>query len=148
MKKFFGAQFTAGWIKENWFRAGILITLLSVTILGTYYLFVFVPSSQRAAEESRLNRETEQKIISGYKETCSQMEKANEKGNEDAIQFITNNCNKENDPLSCMKKSIQQSSDALAPTGQAFINECVQNMIEQYGTRPPIDWSAPPHTAN
>ena len=144
-------------IKENWFKIGILFLIILSGCVLSYYLMVFEPAKDEAIREANYQKETEihavlntqkqteekekavinQKndTIARYRETCSGYEKKNSQNVDNALNAIRISCNKEDDPVKCMTQGSQSVMDSLGvDTGSDYIQTCVENMIKKYGT--------------
>lgn len=58
------------WLKENWFRAGILITILAAVFSVGYYYVIFLPQK----EQARINQQKQEQIEKELKEDAEKAE--------------------------------------------------------------------------
>ncbi len=49
-------------LKDNWFKLGILVVLIIIALSTAYYFVIFIPNNENAKIEQK-NREAEQKIL-------------------------------------------------------------------------------------
>ena len=126
------------WLKQNWLK--LMLLFVAIGILG-YYLFVFSPlveentrleKYERDAEKILIDVRTEQ--IADYREQCTETEKENQRSLDKMLEAARTICNQNNDPVSCMTSFIETQSDKFPPTGLGFVQACIDNMIERFGT--------------
>lgn len=111
-------------LKENWFRLGILGLFAVLIALAAYFVLVFQPSlaAKNRADEIR------QQTLDHNRTICEAEEAQNQKGNDSLLNQATVACNQTNDPVACIKSFVAGSENSMAPTGQAFIDACVARM--------------------
>ncbi len=136
------------WLKENWFKVGILLAVLVTTFTAGFYFMIYLPEKDRAkAERERgeamVEQQEEQRLrlldarakkISEYRQSCLNMARKNEKSREETIEFASLACNRNVDPTSCMQTFIETELVKLPTGGEDFVQACTNNMIKKYGT--------------
>ena len=112
------------WLKENWFRAGLLAMTIIIVFSGAYYYVVFLPQQAATTQDANRSRESERQTEIFRKECVAQKEENIKK-----LENIMNIClNAGNSFDSCMNNDMRQILSKSA--GPDFVVECINSKIK------------------